>query len=154
LLYSIFCEKMKNRVSKGGCIGAEDLCQLLTNILFIVLSIATVAVVGYILYRFHYYFLEGPYRVDLDEAKKTKYDIYLDVRMDWERSLIGKFPGSVNIPSYELEERLPQEIPDKKKKILVFCNSGHRAKMAVNKMRKMGYENAVYIAESHIALMN
>jgi rhodanese-related sulfurtransferase len=144
---------MKKRSINGGCIDFEDIQRVITNILFVFLSIAVVATVGYILYRFHRYFLEGPYRVDIDKARKTKYDVYLDVRTQVERELLGEYPGSIHIPSLELEDRLEKEIPNKKTKILAYCNTGHRAKLAAEKLRKMGYENAVYIAESYRELM-
>ena len=144
---------MKKRTVSGGCIDFDDLCRITSNILFVFLCIAIVMIVGYTLYRFHRYFLEGPYRVDIDKARNTKYDIYLDVRTDVERELLGEYPGSVHIPSSELSDRVEKEIPDKKKNILVYCNTGHRAKLAAEKMRQMGYSSAVYIAESFRELM-
>ena len=145
---------MKKRIlSKGGCIGSPELCSFITNFLFILLCIAVVATVGYILHRYSRMFLEGPYRVDIDEARKTKYDVYLDVRTQLERDTLGFYPGSIHIPSGELEERIAKEIPDKKTKMLLYCNTGHRAKLAAEKLRKLGYENAVYITESYRALL-
>lgn len=144
---------MKKRLINGGCIDCAKLGQIIMNVLFVILSIAVIMVVGYTLYRFHRFFLEGPYRVDIDEARKTKYDVYLDVRTHVERDLLGFYPNSVHIPATELQGRVMKEIPDKKKKILVYCNTGHRAKLAAQKMREMGYVNAVYIAESFRELM-
>lgn len=37
----------------------------------------------------------------------------------------------------------PEELPDKKQKILVYCRSGNRSKQAAQKLADMGYENVL-----------
>jgi len=129
---------------RGGCFKPETWVAI-AWILFIIVLIL-------ILYSAHRYYLESPYRVDIDVARNTKYDVYLDVRTDIERKTIGYYPGSVHIPSFELDERIEKEIPDKNASILVYCNTGHRAKLATEKLRKLGYKHVRYIAESYLFL--
>ena len=85
------------------------------------------------------------------QAKKI--DLILDVRTDAELKLLGYYPGSVHIQSADLEKRMETEYPDKSIRILAYCNSGQRARAATEKLHKLGYSNAVYIAGTHTTLM-
>ena len=114
----------------GGCFSPAT-WKVIGWILFILILIV-------ILYTSHRYYLESPYRVDIDVARNTKYDVVLDVRTDIERKTIGFYPNSLHIPAQELTERVKSEIPNKNASILVYCNTGHRAKMATEKLRSMG----------------
>jgi rhodanese-related sulfurtransferase len=85
----------------------------------------------------------------------TKLIYTLDVRTDLERSALGSngyYPGSVHIPSSDLEKRMPNEYPDKNIRILAYCNSGQRARMATEKLHKLGYKHAVYISNTYLSL--
>lgn len=106
------------------------------------------------LYR---YAMDSPFRVDSSVAKEmlasNQFDVVLDVRTDLERSTLGFYPGSIHVPSAELEATIQRVIPDKSSRILVYCNTGQRARKATEKMRTLGYTNAVYIASGHRSLM-
>ena len=103
------------------------------------------------------YAINSPYRISAEEAKrriKTKnIDIILDVRTNLERKTLGFYPGSKHIPSGELDKRILSEIPDKNARILVYCNTGQRARAAVDKMIRLGYKNVVYISGSHVSIL-
>jgi rhodanese-related sulfurtransferase len=113
-----------------------------------------VAIIAYYAYQ---YAVVSPYRVSAAAAKtlliKDEVDLILDVRTDVERATLGYLPGSVHIPSSDLDRRMPQEYPNKNIRILVYCNTGHRARMATDKLRELGYHNAVYISSPYTSLL-
>ena len=108
-------------------------------------------------YYAYQYAVVSPYRISAAAAKtlliKDEVDLILDVRTDVERATLGYFPGSVHMPSSDLDRRMPQEYPNKNIRILVYCNTGHRARMATDKLRKLGYHNAVYISSTYTSLL-
>ncbi len=103
------------------------------------------------------YALISPSRISSAEAKRRiqadKIDVILDVRTNFERKTLGFYPGSKHIPSAELDKRISSEISDKNTRILVYCNTGQRARAAVDKMIQLGYKNVVYIAGSHLSIL-
>ena len=62
----------------------------------------------------------------------------VDVR-DTEEYAEGHIPGAVNIPVSEFASR--SESLDKKKKIVVYCNSGGRSYNAYRKLMKLAYKD-------------
>jgi len=115
-----------------------------------------VVVFAIVVYYAYQYAVDSPYRISAAAAKslllKDEVDLILDVRTDIERATLGYFPGSVHIPSADLDRRMPQEYPNKNIRILAYCNTGHRARMATDKLRKLGYHNAVYISSTYTSL--
>ncbi len=109
-----------------------------------------VFVYGYI------YSLSSPYYVTASEGKagiaQKRYNVVLDVRTPIERAVLGHYPGSIHIPVTELRERISREIPDKHTTILIYCNTGQRARKAAEILQSMGYKNTRYIATTHIFL--
>ena len=107
-------------------------------------------------YHAYQYAVDSPYRISVKEAKslllKDEVDLILDVRTDVERATLGYFPGSVHIPSSDLDRRMPEEYPNTHIRILAYCNTGHRARMATDKLRTLGYHNAVYISSTYTSL--
>jgi rhodanese-related sulfurtransferase len=103
------------------------------------------------------YAIVSPYRITSQEARRRiqegEFDVILDVRTDLERRTLGAYPGSKHIPSGELDTRISTEIPDKDASILVYCNTGQRARAAVDKMIGLGYKRVVYIAGSHVSIL-
>ena len=61
----------------------------------------------------------------------------VDVR-DSEEFAQGHIPGSINIPVASFASQ--SEVLDKKKKIIVYCNSGGRSYNAYRKLMKLGYK--------------
>ena len=115
-----------------------------------VLLILAVLVVGSILYYTFY----SPYLVSAEEAKKLirngKVDVVLDVRSKMEYNL-GHYPQALHIPTQNLDQ-VETLIPDKKTRILIYCNTGQRARYATDLLRAKGYKHVVYIAGSHLGL--
>ena len=62
----------------------------------------------------------------------------VDVR-DIEEYNEGHIPGAINIPVATFASQ--SEVLDKKKKIIVYCNSGGRSYNAYRKLIKLGYKN-------------
>ena len=123
------------------------------QILLIIVTV-TIAVSVYFMYQ---YAVESPYRISSGDAKKRlqakQVDLLLDVRTDLERSTLGFYPGSVHIQSADLKGRMQREYPDKKTRILAYCNTGHRARAATDTLHNLGYTNAVYIATTYRSLL-
>jgi len=110
-----------------------------------------------VLFRQAYlYATDSPYRISSQEAKSRiqqgKVDVILDVRTDIERATLGSYPGSIHIPSSDLKARLPSLYPNKATRILAYCNTGHRARMAADTLHALGYKNAVYISSTYTTL--
>lgn len=118
------------------------------------LIVLLLGLVGYFLY---FYAMDSPYIITADEAKKRikakQIDTVLDVRTEIERDAIGFYPDSVHIPSGEIENRAPAELKKKDARILVYCNTGQRARAATEKLHELGYNNAVFIPTSHFSIM-
>jgi len=102
------------------------------------------------------YATDSPYRISSQEAKRRiqsgEVDVILDVRTKLERDTLGVYPGSVPIPSADLEAKMPTMYPNKNTRILAYCNTGHRARMATDKLHALGYKNAVFISSTHRSL--
>ena len=64
----------------------------------------------------------------------------LDVRTPEEYRQV-RIEGAKLLPVDEIERRASQELPDKQAIILVYCQSGMRARNAVKKLMRMGYTN-------------
>lgn len=83
-------------------------------------------------------------------GKKT--DVVLDVRTHAEVKRDGSYPNSVNIPMDRLEKEFPERYPDKATRVLVYCSTGRRARIAVETLKTMGYTNVVFISGTYTAL--
>lgn len=66
--------------------------------------------------------------------------ILVDVRSNQEYRE-GHLQGAINIPDFEITDRVQREIPKKNQLIVVYCQYGGRSKEASVLMRKMGYTN-------------
>jgi rhodanese-related sulfurtransferase len=121
---------------------------------YLIASIIVLLSLSYIGYS---YAVHSANRISSQDAKdrlrKNEIDLILDVRTDVERSSLGFYPGSVHIQSSDLELRMPREYPNKKIRILSYCNTGHRARLATDKLHALGYKNAVYISSSYGTLL-
>jgi rhodanese-related sulfurtransferase len=125
--------------------------KVATLFLSIVFGVALVVFAyGYI------YSVSSPYYVSAVEGKagiaQKRYNVVLDVRTPLERATLGYYPGSIHIPVSELRERIGREISDKQTTILIYCNTGQRARKAAELLNSLGYKNVHYIATSHIFL--
>jgi rhodanese-related sulfurtransferase len=116
--------------------------------------VAFLTIIGVALYK---YATDSPHRISSEEAKRRisakEIDVVLDVRTDTERKTLGIYPGSLHIQSADLPVEAPKQLPNKKARILAYCNTGHRARMATDKLHELGYKNAVYISGQHTSLI-
>jgi len=79
--------------------------------------------------------------ITAEEAKEiidTQEVIILDVRTQ-EEFKEKHIEGALLIPDYELENLAESKLPDKNKKILVYCRSGNRSESAARLLIDMGY---------------
>lgn len=80
-------------------------------------------------------------KITAEEAKEmidTQEVIILDVRTQ-EEFKEKHIEGALLIPDYELANVEKSKLPDKNKKILVYCRSGNRSKSAARLLIDMGY---------------
>ena len=109
----------------------------------------------YSIYAFaNYYTLSGVDLLEPREAKrkiKTKEIEYVvDVRTQTEWNM-GHYPGAVHIPVTEIaEEKMPKS--SKNKGILVYCNTGQRARRAAETLKLNGYKKVYYIAGTYSSI--
>lgn len=97
----------------------------------------------------------SPLRISTDDANSLidngRIEVVLDVRTDLEYN-VGHYPGSIHIPSGEIASKVMDIIPNPNTSILVYCNTGQRARRAAELLQKMGYSNVRYIAGSYLGL--
>ena len=113
-----------------------------------------IVIAGILIYMYTFY---SPHLMSVEEAKERiknkQIDVVLDVRTDFERKTLGYYPTSVHIESSHLETMMPKFYPDKSIQILVYCNTGQRARHATDILQKMGYIHSYYITSGHSSLM-
>jgi rhodanese-related sulfurtransferase len=101
--------------------------------------------------------IDSPYIISSSVAKKMlndgEFDVVLDVRTDLERDSLGYYPKSVHIQSSDLEKIMPIKYPNKNTRILVYCNTGQRARLATEKLHNLGYNNTMYISTPYTSLL-
>lgn len=66
--------------------------------------------------------------------------IWLDVR-SLEEYKSGHVDGALNIPHTKIEDQILGIVPDKDTPVYLYCRSGHRSNIALNKMKELGYTN-------------
>lgn len=121
------------------------------TILCMLLVILLVVLLGFLVYN-----LSSPLAMGPDEAKALlkdgKFDAVVDVRTDMEWNT-GHFPLAIHIPVKRIQTDLPQRIPDKQAKILIYCNTSTRARIAAEEAVKLGYTNVRYLLGTHANIM-
>lgn len=102
-----------------------------------------------------YYSLNSPLRVSVDIGKTmiSSGAKVVDVRTDAERSTLGHYPNDVHIPSSDIPMEFPKQFPDKTTWILLYCNTGQRARAAAEKAVALGYLNTRYISGGYWSLL-
>jgi phage shock protein E len=63
----------------------------------------------------------------------------------------GHYKGAVHIPVNKINKKTTTELP--KKGLLVYCNTGQRARYAAEKLEALGFEDVYYIA-GHYSTLN
>jgi phage shock protein E len=83
---------------------------------------------------------------------KNTFNFIIDVRTNFEFNL-GNYEKSINIPVNNInQENLNKYTINKNDTILVYCNTGQRARYAVEKLRNLGYNKTFYIENSYTNL--
>ncbi len=101
---------------------------------------------------FYTYF--GQNLISSAEAKKLikegKIKKVIDVRtsVEWRA---GHYRGALHIPVDKINEKTTTELP--KKGLLVYCNTGQRARFAAEKLEDLGFEDVYYIAGHYSSIM-
>jgi rhodanese-related sulfurtransferase len=89
-------------------------------------------------------FTNSPLYIDIETARNTPFNIYIDVRTNFEYRTSGFYAKAINIPFSNLHN-IDNIIPHKLTSILIYCNSGARAHKAAHLLHNMGYKNVKYI---------
>lgn len=88
--------------------------------------------------------------ITMNEAKmilkKNENVVLLDVRSSQEFNE-GHLINAINIPLYELENRVENRIKDKNTIIIAYCSAGIRSKKAIKILKKLKYRNVFNIKE-------
>jgi rhodanese-related sulfurtransferase len=83
----------------------------------------------------------------LTRQRKEEQDeiVLVDVREknEWDE---GYIPGALHIPRGYLELRVEEAIPDKSKRVVLYCAGGTRSMYAGLTLKQMGYEDVVSMA--------
>lgn len=66
--------------------------------------------------------------------------ILIDVRSKQEYKE-GHLQGAINIPDFEIMNRIEREITKKNQLVVVYCQYGGRSRNVTTMMKKMGYTN-------------
>jgi molybdopterin/thiamine biosynthesis adenylyltransferase/rhodanese-related sulfurtransferase len=71
--------------------------------------------------------------------------VLVDVREkhEWNE---GHIPGAVHVPRGYLELQVEEAVPDKSKKVVLYCAGGVRSLMAGKTLQQMGYQDVVSMA--------
>lgn len=103
-----------------------------------------------------WYSYSSPLRIPADEAKRLiksgDIDKLVDVRTDLEVKTLGSYPDSIHVPAGELLVRAGAEL-GKQDRILLYCNTGQRARAAAETLQSLGYKNVRYIVGSYTSLL-
>ena len=95
----------------------------------------------------------GENLVSSKEAKKMirsgKIKKVVDVRTIAEYRA-GHYRGALHIPVNKMNKKTTAELP--KKGLLVYCNTGQRARFAAEKLEELGFEDVYYIAGHYSSL--
>jgi len=82
--------------------------------------------------------------------KEGKIKKVIDVRTDMEWKA-GHYPGAVHIPATTINRKTTAQLP--KKGLLVYCNTGQRARFAAEKLVELGFKDVYYIAGVYTSLL-
>jgi phage shock protein E len=121
------------------------------NIFLALMLILLVVLLGFL-----YYNMSSALAMRPEEAKvklnKGEFDAVVDVRTDAEWSM-GHFPLAIHIPVAKIATEVEKRIPDKKARVLVYCNTSTRARQGAEAMQALGYTNVRYLLGTHKNIM-
>ena len=120
---------------------------LITSIISGIISLISIA---------NYYTLTGIDLISNIEAKTKikngEIKVIIDVRTLMEYNL-GHYPNALHIPYNKINKNSVNQI-NKNDGILVYCNTGQRARKAAEKLKKLGFKNVFYIASPYKTILD
>ena len=134
---------------------AKHVCSLINplSISFIVISVIFLLII--IGLSMHIYTLTGIRLIPASQAKRLieigEISQIVDIRTKTEYDL-GHYPDSIHIPVNKINKDTVKVL-DKSKPVLVYCNTGQRARYAANKLDKLGFKEVVYIDGTYNTIM-
>ena len=108
----------------------------------------------YFIIKLRNYARYSVFKISIEDAKILLLDpktVIIDVRTSLERN-VGYYKNSIHIPASDIDTEFSKLNLNKNTNILVYCNTGQRAKRAAEKIFKLGYCNVRYIVESYLSL--
>ena len=80
-----------------------------------------------------------PFRVRTEETATAR-PLLIDVRtaVEWKE---GHLEGAILIPYEKIGAEIEKAAPDKKTKINLYCRTGRRSGIALEALKKLGYED-------------
>jgi phage shock protein E len=87
-----------------------------------------------------------------EEIAEGRIKHVIDVRTQAEWSL-GHYPGALHVPVSDIPGSKKLKRVPRSAAVLVYCNTGQRARRAAVLLQEAGYKNVRYIAEGYGSLM-
>jgi rhodanese-related sulfurtransferase len=87
---------------------------------------------------------EAQHLLDRELERKDGKVLFVDVRTPKEYA-VSRVAGARLVPIEELEQRYRTEIPDTAEKVLVYCASGERSRLACDFLSRQGYTNLYHV---------
>ena len=81
---------------------------------------------------------------DQERERKAGEVLFVDVRTPREYA-VRRVAGAKLVPIEELEQRYKADIPDTADKVLVYCASGERSRLACDFLSRQGYTNLCHV---------
>lgn len=118
--------------------------------------IAIIIIIGIIIIPAIIYTYVGRNKISAEKAKQMiesgdiKYIIDVRTNIEWDA---GHYKSALHIPIQEItKENIDKYNINKDDIILVYCNTGQRARYASEKIRSYGYSKVYYIASTYKSL--
>lgn len=87
-----------------------------------------------------------PKRLSMEECRKLYPEaVLVDVRSG-EEYAAGHLEGAVSLPYIEMHANVKKVLPDRKRKVIAYCNTGKKSSQAARSLFYLGYENVGFTA--------
>ena len=139
------------KVCQGPCL---PYCSYRTSRIILIILVIVLSILVIIL-GMRVYSLTGSRLIPASQARRLieSGDItqIIDIRTRLEYD-IGHYPNSIHIPVNEISQKTIEGL-NKTANTLVYCNTGQRARYAVNKLVDLGFTSVVYIDGTYETIM-
>lgn len=144
---------MNTKSCLGPCLKH---CNRKTIIIILSIFLGLSIIINLLMYA-RIYALSGRDLIPASQAKRLikSGDIkrIIDIRTKTEYNL-GHYPGSIHLPVNKINDKSIVEKGLKKDEAtLVYCNTGQRARVAANKLKKLGFSEVYYIDGLYTSIM-